>query len=255
MALQDLTGKTALVTGAAKRIGRHIALALAAEGMNVVIHYRRSEEEAQELRRTLMESGVQAWTIQADFRERDQLDGLIARVVAMAGELHLLVNNAAGFPPATVPELSFEGLLEPALVDAWAPFSLSRQFAEVVGRGSIIDLIDARVDGFDFRHAGYILAKHVLLAMMRMQALQYAPDVTINGIMPGLILPPPDKDEAYLNSLTHTVPLQRHGDPDDIAAAAVFLATSTFMTGAVIHIDGGRHLQAATDDPSSHPHQ
>ena len=254
MAPERLAGKTALVTGGARRIGREIAMALAAEGMHIVIHYNTSQAQAEELQALVHQFGVRSWTVQADFADLQQTQSLIQRVLDLSGDLYLLVNNAAGFPEDRLQGITFEDLMQSALVDAWAPFSLSRQFHQLVGRGKIINLVDARVNSFDFRHASYILSKHLLDAMTRMQAVKYAPRIAINAIMPGLILPPPDKDEAYLQSLTDTVPLKRHGDPEEIAAAAVFLARSTFMIGAVIHVDGGRHLKAY-DDPSSDPHR
>lgn len=243
MALEDLRGRTALVTGASKRIGRHIALALARHGMNVVIHYNHSEAEAHELRDLLHEQGLQAWTLQADFLDPQQADTVIERALEMAGQLDLLVNNASDFDQNRVGQLDFDTLVASIAINAWAPFALARDFCVKIGRGKIINLIDSRVDDYDFRHTGYILAKTMLHKMTEMLALQYAPQVAINGIMPGLILPPPDKDDSFLDSLTDTVPLQRHGDPDDVAEAAVFLARSTFLTGALIHVDGGRHLK------------
>ena len=137
-------------------------------------------------------------------------------------------------------------------VNAWVPFILSRTFAERVGRGKIINLHDSRLKGYDLAHAGYILSKHVLAAMTRMMALEFAPNVTVNAVAPGLILPPPDKDESYLQSLVHTVPLQRHGEPQDIADAVAFLIQSDFITGQVIYVDGGRHLHEYSNGSHSH---
>lgn len=243
MALEELRGKTALVTGASKRIGRHIALALARHGMNIVIHYNHSEAEAHELRDLLVEQGLRAWTVQADFRNPAEAGSLIDRALELSGPPDLLVNNASNFDQERIGQLDFETLVQSMAVNAWAPFALSRDFCEKLGQGKIVNLIDSRVDDYDFRHTGYILAKTVLHKMTEMLALQYAPQVAINGIMPGLILPPPGKDETYLDSLTDTVPLQRHGDPDDLAEAVVFLARSTFLTGTLIYVDGGRHLK------------
>lgn len=128
-------------------------------------------------------------------------------------------------------------------VNAWVPLTLSRDFAQRVGGGSIINLHDTHLEGFDFRHAGYILSKHVLAELTRMMALAFAPRVTVNAVAPGLILPPPGADESYLESHSHALPLQRRGGPLDIAEAIVFLLRSDFITGQVIHVDGGRHLQ------------
>ena len=242
MAPQSLQGKTALVTGAAKRIGLAIALALAEEGMNIVIHYHRSATEAQSLVAKLRERGVQAWLLQADFRDPAQSETVIERALELAGSLDLLVNSASDFGSESVPDLTFETLTESLAVNAWAPFALARDFCEKAGHGQVINLIDAGVDGYYFHHVAYTLAKTSLHKLTEMLALQYAPQVAVNAIMPGLILPPPGEAETFLDALSHTVPMGRHGDPDDIAAAAVFLAKSTFLTGSMLYVDGGGHL-------------
>jgi pteridine reductase len=243
MVSHELRGKTALITGSARRIGRHTALALAKHGMNLVIHYNRSEAEAHGLRDELHEQGLKAFTVQADFRDPRQVETLIDRALELAGSLDLLVNNASNFDANQVGELDYDTFVQSLTVNAWAPFALARSYCQKIGHGQVINLIDSRVDDYDFKHTGYIVAKTCLLKMTEMLALQYAPQVAVNGIMPGLILPPPGKDEAFLQSLADTVPLQRHGDPEDIAAAVVFLARSSFMTGALIHVDGGRRLK------------
>ncbi len=140
-------------------------------------------------------------------------------------------------------------------VNAWVPFVLNREFARRAREGKIINLLDSRIDGFDWTHVSYILSKHVLSVLTRMTALEFAPRITVNGVAPGLILPPPGKDHGYLDQLTDTVPLQRHGDPRDIAEAVLYLLKNDFVTGEVIHVDGGRHLKeyAHGSHPDSRP--
>jgi hypothetical protein len=242
--------RIALVTGAGVRIGRATALALADAGFGVVVHYRRSEREASELCRAIAARGVGAWMLQADFdapQERERKSGLeerlIDRAVACAGSLELLVNNASTFPKDDLDSLTLAGLETNLRVNAWAPFALSRAFAKRVGRGRIVNLLDSRIVDADWTHVGYILSKHVLAALTRMTALAYAPDITVNGVAPGLILPPPGAPHEFIDERTGTVPLERHGMPEEIARAVVFLAESEFVTGEVIFVDGGRHLQ------------
>jgi pteridine reductase len=243
MSESKLKGRTALVTGASKRIGRAISLALAEEGAGVIVHYNRSATDAFDLTREIKSLDVPAWAVQADFNEPEEYGSLISSALGVAGQIDILVNNASSFPQSTLNDLDFPSLVGSLEADAWAPFVLSRDFARIVGRGKIINLLDSRISGFDLKHVGYILAKHVLAAFTRMTALEYAPNITVNGIAPGLILPPPGENESYLDALAHTVPLERHGDPSDIAQAAVFLAKSEFITGQTIFVDGGRHLR------------
>jgi NAD(P)-dependent dehydrogenase (short-subunit alcohol dehydrogenase family) len=243
-------GKTALITGAAKRLGRQTALTLADRGVNIVVHFNQSAAEAVPLMAEIQRKGVNAWTIQADFSRPDEYQTLIERAREIAGGLDILINNASIFPADTVATLSWSGLSVNMEVNAWVPFVLSRAFAQQIGRGRIVNLHDFKA--YDWTHVGYILSKHVLTDMTRMMALEFAPHITVNAVAPGLILPPPGKDETYLEGLVHTVPLQRHGGAQDIADAVAFLAQSDFITGNVIYVDGGRHLYEP--DNGSHPH-
>lgn len=245
----DKGSRTALVTGAGVRIGRATALALADAGFNVIVHYRRSEREASELCGAIASRGVRAWMLQADFDAPGEGGGdgleekLIDRAVGCSGSLELLVNNASTFPKDDLDSLTLAGLQTNLRVNAWAPFALSRAFARRVGRGRIVNLLDSRIVDADWTHVGYILSKHVLAALTRMTALAYAPDITVNGVAPGLILPPPGAPHEFLDERVGTVPLKRHGMAEEIARAVVFLAESEFVTGEVIFVDGGRHLQ------------
>ena len=250
--LHQLKGKTALVTGGAKRIGRETALALASRGINVIIHFNRSESEALQLAAELKQAGVHAWTIQADFSRPDEYQNLIERAQQLAGSMDILVNNASIFPTDKLADLTWARLTTNIEVNAWVPFVLSRAFAQRVGRGKIVNLHDSRLKGYDWTHVGYILSKHLLAAMTQMMALEFAPDITVNAVAPGLILPPPGKDESYIENLVHTVPLKRHGGPQDIAEAIAFLVESDFITGNVIYVDGGRHLHEYSN--GSNPH-
>lgn len=250
--LQTLQGRTALITGASKRIGRETALALAEQGANIVIHFNRSDTEARRLAQELEKKGVRAWTVQTDFRCPDEYRSLIARARSMAGELDILINNASIFPAETLAELAWSRFSADMEVNAWAPLTLSRDFAQRVDGDSIINLHDTHLEGFDFGHAGYILSKHVLAELTRMMALAFAPRVTVNAVAPGLILPPLGADESYLESHSHALPLQRHGRPLDIAEAIVFLLRSDFITGQVLYVDGGRHLQGYTAPQMPH---
>ena len=243
VAARRLEGKSALVTGAARRIGRAISLALAREGANVAVHYSRSEREAVELAAEIESLGVRAVALGADLADPDQLAGLVDRARGALGTIEILVNNASIFPSDTLETIDLAGLERNIEINAWAPLVLTRAFAAQSERGHVINLLDSRVSGFDHTHAAYVLSKHVLSAITRTAAIELAPGIAVNGIAPGLILPPAGKDEQYVERLAQTVPLKRSGAPEDIAAAAVYLATSEFVTGETIYVDGGRHLK------------
>jgi pteridine reductase len=251
MSGQSLAGRTALVTGGARRLGRATARALASEGANVIVHYGRSEAEAEELAAELREGGREAWTLQADLERPDEVESVIPRALEQAGGLHILVNNASIFAPGSLAEANLESLMRNIQVNAWAPFQLSRSFAQHAKRGTIVNLLDTRVAGYDWKHVEYILSKKMLAALTEMTAVQFAPDIRVNAVAPGLILPPPGKDESYLEALKDTVPLKRHGDAEDIAEAVLFLVKSDYVTGQVIYVDGGRHLLESGSGPDT----
>lgn len=245
MASSPCAGRTALVTGAAKRIGRHIALACAQEGMNVVIHYHRSKQDALRLVKELMEKKISAWAVGGALDAPERCEEIVRTASSLcSNSLWLLVNNAAIFPAHPLAKVTFGDLADNVRVNAWAPLCLSRAFAKTVRSGSIVNLLDARIAGHDKNHVAYILSKHMLAAITKMCALEFAPRIRVNAVAPGLILPPAGETEAYLNRLKKTVPLKTHGTPHDIAAAVVFLAKSPFITGETIFVDGGKHLLA-----------
>lgn len=245
--MQSLTGKTALITGSAKRLGRATAEALADEGVNIIVHYNTSSDEADELAEMLRQKGVNAWTVKADFTRADEYETLIERSFEAAGSIDFLINNASIFPKGKLEDIKLEDVGLNVEVNAWAPLVLSRAFASKAGKGKIINFLDTRITGYDWLHAAYYLSKHMLSVLTRMTALLYAPDITVNAVAPGLILPPEGQDESYLDRLTYTVPMKKHGEARDVAEAIVFLLKSDFITGQVIYVDGGRHLKEAVD--------
>ena len=237
-----LQGKTALITGAAKRIGYAIATALADEGVNILIHYRSSTDEAKQLAAELANRRVESWLVKADFANLAEAETLIARSVELSGSLDILINSASIFQYNTIQDVDYQSLVQHIQVNAWTPFILSREFARLVGKGKIINLLDTRINSYDFNHVAYILSKNALAVLTRMTALEFAPNIAVNGVSPGLILPPPGKDQKYLEQLADTVPLKKHGEPQDIVGAVLYLLKSDFVTGQVINVDGGRHL-------------
>ncbi len=250
--MMDLGSKTALVTGAGMRIGRAIAIALAKERVNIIMHYPFDPSETDELRSELESLGVKSWPVKADFTKPEEYESLIEKSSKVAGNLDILVNNASIFSPGKLKEINFPDLIRHIQVNAWAPFVLCRDFARMVSSGKIINILDTKVAGYDFAHTAYILSKQMLFILTKMTAIEFAPGVAVNAIAPGLILPPVGEDAGYLDQLAQAVPLKRHGGPDDIAEAVVYLLKGDFLTGQVIYLDGGRHLLEYDNGP--HPY-
>jgi pteridine reductase len=238
----NLNGKTAMVTGGAVRIGAAICRALAGAGMNVIIHYHRSAEAAQQLADELRQTGVQAWTLQADLCCEDECRRLIEEAGSRPGGLHVLVNSAAVFHKQTLRQVTFDNLQQEFWPNLMAPLIMMRAFAEKCKEGKIVNLLDRRIDSLDTECVPYVLSKKALAEATKLAALEFAPKITVNGIAPGAILPPPGKGQDYLRDKAGPVPLQRQCTPEEVAEAVLFLLQSDALTGQIVYVDGGQHL-------------
>ncbi len=235
-----MRGRTALITGAVRRIGRAIAFRLADEGINIVVH-ARGHGAATEFCGELAGRGVKAYAAAADLEKPEEYGNLVERALNAAGSLDILVNNASIIHFGAIEDIDFESFVRHMQVNAWAPFVLIRDFARLAGKGKVINLLDSGISGFDWGHVAYILSKHALSVLTKMTAVRFAPAVTVNGISPGLILPPEGTGGGYPRRLAR-VPLKRRGTPEDIAEAAIYLARSDYLTGEIINVDGGLSL-------------
>ncbi|MFH1144303.1 MAG: SDR family oxidoreductase [Candidatus Eisenbacteria bacterium] len=245
IAVDRLRGKRALVTGAGRRLGRAAALGLAAAGVDVAVHYRRSAEEAREVAAAVEGCGVRAALLQADLEHPENGTELLARAAEALGPIDILVNNAAIFPAGRLAEMTVADVERNVRVNALAPLFLGRALAAQEREGAIVNLLDARMVDYDALHVAYHLSKRMLFSLTRGMALEFAPRVRVNAIAPGLILPPEGEDESWLERLAHSNPLATHGGAGDIVEALLFLLRGRFITGQVIFVDGGRHMRGA----------
>jgi hypothetical protein len=240
---ESLAGKTALITGAARRLGRAIALSLAREGVHVVIHYNRSQTDAESLRREVESLGASAWLAQGDLADPRQTEAVFDQALACAGAVDILVNNASIFREDTVWDAGAESLEENLRIHAVSPLILSRRLAAQERSGRIVNILDTRVTVYDRAHASYHISKRALTSLTRMLAIELAPRVTVNAVAPGLILPPAGQDDTYLERLARANPLKTHGSASDVAEAVLFLVRARFSTGQILFIDGGYHMK------------
>lgn len=240
---RSLAGRTALVTGAARRLGRTMAVAIAERGADVVIHHNRSEPEAMALCEEIRRMGGNAWRVQGDLADAEQAKRVFGDAVAQTGRIDILINNASIFESDTIWDATEESILTNLRIHALSPLTLARQMAGQEAEGQIINLLDTRVTVYDRDHASYHISKRVLATLTRMLAMELAPRITVNAIAPGLVLPPLGQDESYLEKLAYTNPLKCHGQPQDVADAMLFLLRSRFITGQILYIDGGYHMK------------
>lgn len=241
----SLAGRVALVTGAGKRIGRALALALADAGAHVVVHYHESRSEAKEVADAITQSGRHAWTLSADLSDADAALGLLRSAIELAGAVDVLVNSASIYPKSRLSDFSEEDLIENLSVNAYGPLVLSRALAAQGRPGRILNLLDSRMIDYDAGHVAYHLSKRMLFALTRMLAVELAPAITVNAIAPGLILPPPGEDDSFLEKWRHTNYMNAWGSLEEITDAALYLLQSGFVTGQVLYVDGGRHMKNA----------
>jgi NAD(P)-dependent dehydrogenase (short-subunit alcohol dehydrogenase family) len=240
---KPLKGKTVLITGAARRIGRCIALALAEHGANVAITYLASQREAEETVRALAAHDTDALAVRCDLRDPEDIQQAVDSVVADLGQLDLLVNNAGIFESQALEEISVEQWDAMFATNTRAPFLVAKAAHPhlKIAKGRIINL--GSLGGLHpwSTHAHYCTSKAALHMLSKTMAKAWAPEISVNCIAPGMIVQG-EVDEAYEHFARKT-PMQRNGTADDVAAAAVFFATAPhFITGQLLAVDGGLGL-------------
>lgn len=234
--------KAALVTGGAKRIGRHLALHLAGMGYDIALHYRRSRRDAEKTAREIRKKGVRCELFCADLSQPTSVSALIPDVLKTFPHLQVLVNNASVFSASNLRDASLESFRDHFKPNFLAPYQLTKDFLRFCSGGDIINIIDTHYTRIMISHADYILSKKLLADLTELSAREGGPHFRVNGIAPGLILAPAGKMEAYLDRRAKQIPLQRKGSPQQLAHALQFLLENEFVTGQIIFVDGGEHL-------------
>ena len=239
----DLAGKTALVTGGAKRVGRAIVLALAGAGCDLVLHYKTSSSEAEATAEEARALGGRVDLVQAD------LGVDAARVVVGApdlGPIQILINSAAMFPSDTLTDLASDTFDQTIAVNLRAPILLTAAFARALpddAEGAVVNLTDWRTARPYGDHFSYTVAKGGIDTFTIAAAEALAPRIRVNAVALGAILPPPGKSSQYLKDLAKDIPVKRVGGTDPVAEAVLFLLRNDFVTGEIVRIDGGAHLR------------
>ncbi len=249
-----LANRVALVTGAARRVGRAIALRLAQQGMHVAFTYHTSTDDAQRTAQQIEQLGRRAMPIRIDLSDPYAADRVHDAFTSQFNSLHALVNNAAVYAPTPLNRVTPSDFHHHMAVNALAPLMLIHKFAALLGAGHrfddpatvgrVVNLLDAHTLGQpQKKYINYSASKAALLDITKTCALELAPKVTINGVAPGVVAwneaATPKQRDQYLSR----VPLARHGTPEDAAAAVLFLIRDAhYTTGHVVHLDGGRLL-------------
>ena len=236
--------KTALVTGAGRRIGRAIAVALGGRGMRVAVHYHGAAQGADETAMQIRRAGGDAFTLRADLREPGAPEQLVSDAVARLGSLDVLVNSAAVMIRTPLEDVTEAQWDEIFALNLRAPFFSARAAAARMTEGGVIVNI-ADLAAFE-AWTGYIphgTSKAGLVYVTRALAKRLAPRVRVNAVAPGAVLLPDEWSAADADRLARTTPLERLGSPDDVTRAVLYLIDAEYVTGETLIVDGGRHVR------------
>ncbi len=242
---RPLAGRVALITGAARRVGRVLALTLARAGADVAIHFRGSQTEALAVAKEVGLLGVRAALLRADLDDAAKVDGLVDEAAAALAPVDILVNNASVFANVSLPATDARVWDENAAINLRAPFLLSRAFARALPSdrtGDIVNLNDWRALRPGADHFAYTVSKVGLHGLTQSLAVALAPRIKVNEIALGAVLPPERAPADYVHALKRKIPLDRWSTPEEVADALMFLVTCPSVTGQTILVDGGRHL-------------
>jgi NAD(P)-dependent dehydrogenase (short-subunit alcohol dehydrogenase family) len=238
---ESLEGKTILVTGGARRVGRLLALACGHAGADVIIHHGHSLEEALEVQKEIASLGRRAWILPADLSNVDEVYRLIPQANALA-PLDGLVNSAAIFEKISLQDTTLEDWERHLSINLTAPFLLSQTFAKQTSHGRIVNIVDWRALRPGADHFPYTVSKAALAAMTKSLAVALAPNITVNALALGAVLPPADGSSAS-DKIIEQVPAKRWSEAHEVQDALIFLLSGpAYITGEIIHVDGGRHL-------------
>ena len=238
-----LDGKSILITGGARRIGRVLSLAVAKAGGNVLIHHSNSPDQALLLKKEIEDLGQSADIFQADFSDPNATQ-IIFQEIFSSNDVYGLVNNAAIFDNLSWEDTNLTHWNRHLNINLTAPFILSQLFSKsipVSSTGRIINILDWRAERPVADHFPYTISKASLAALTKSLALALAPGITVNGIAFGAILPPSDGGSA--NDILSDLPIARWANITEVEQTLLFLLTGPeYITGEIIHLDGGRHL-------------
>jgi len=253
--------KAVLVTGAAKRLGREIALQFARQGWDVAVHYGRSEQDAKKTVREIEMMGVKSQAFQADLADDAAIQKLFSTVSQQFENLHCLVNSASIFDydrANSGSPLSTASLQSHMQVNLIAPILLSQLMFEyqkinvnktgVENLPSVIQLLDQKLINLNPDYLSYTLSKAALATSVEVLALDFAPHLRVVGLAPGISLPSGDQTKDGFEKAHQMTPLGKSSTPDDVAKAAVFLAQANAITGTTLYVDGGQHLMPSSRD-------
>lgn len=236
------TQGTALVTGSAIRLGKAIALGLAKAGYNIALHYGSSHDAAQETAAEFRALGVECELFPFDLLHEPDMQPLIDRVRSRFGDLNLLVNSASVYDAAPIAETTPDLFAKQFKVNFEAPYFLTQAFAKNGGTGCVINIIDNKVAFNQYQYSAYLLSKKALAEFTKLAAIELAPQVRVNGIAPGVILPAGSRTSDYIQWRVQGIPVKQQGSTENISQAVNYILSNPFVNGQILFVDGGESL-------------
>jgi NAD(P)-dependent dehydrogenase (short-subunit alcohol dehydrogenase family) len=238
----ELRGSTVLITGAARRIGQMIAIGLAQEGANIILHHAHADQDALETSEKISSFGVNCTILKADFSDIEQTENFVKTAFNL-GPVHGLINNAAIFEPVKFENTTIQSWQQHMNINLTSAFLLSQAMGnQTIDQGRIINILDWRALRPGKDHFPYTISKGALVTLTQASALALAPQITVNGIAFGAILPPSDNNNTS-DSIIKSVPISRWAQAEEVVKTILFLLSGPdYITGEIIHLDGGRHL-------------
>lgn len=234
--------KAALVTGSAKRVGRELALALAQDGYDIALHCNSSLADCEKVKSEIEALGQKADIFPIDLRETANIDGWFQTIVERFPELCLVVNNASIFKRINFADSSIDLYNNMLAINATAPIFITQAFQKYLGKGQVINLLDTDITKHHGSHFHYLLSKKMLADFTKMAAYNLGPDIKVNAICPGVVLPSDENPDGYEERLSQKLPLRALGNTQSITDALLYLARSEHVTGQFIYMDSGQHL-------------
>lgn len=242
----DITGRNALVTGGATRVGKALTLALAGAGANVFVHYNSSAGPADETAAEAKALGVNAAIGSANLSDPTAGIQLIEDATANLGPISILVNSASGFPTDSLADATLEGFHAALDLTLASPIFLTQAYAAALPDdigGAVVNITDVKTHKPYLDHFSYVIAKGGIDTFTRAAARALAPRIRVNAVALGVILPPPGEDDFYAEKLASKIPMKQVGGTTPVAAAMLALVENDFITGEIVRIDGGSHLE------------
>jgi len=211
-------------------------------GYDIVTTYLSSKIEAEKLKDKINSMGRECYLKRFDLNESEKIPELMKEISDECHNLEIIVNNASVFEESNFEVTSLEELDNNFSIHLRSPFMIVSEFAKKMGKGQVINILDTRITKNKTKYFGYLLSKKSLADFTKLAASSLGPEIRVNGIAPGLILPPEGESDEYINQLAAKIPAQRKGEIKDITATLEFLVSNEYITGQIVFLDGGEHL-------------